>query len=81
MWGLPEKYFYPQKLLEHAYSLLNQNGQMLIINQGEIEYLEQKKLLDNLSIKYEEKGIVKSKFLEYKNNRYAFVINKNQNGV
>jgi hypothetical protein len=54
---------------------------MLIINQGEIEYIEQKKLLDNLSIKYEEKGIVKSKFLEYKNNRYAFVINKNQNGV
>ena len=36
-WGLPKKFFCPEKLLKHAYSLLNQNGQMLILNQKEIE--------------------------------------------
>ena len=59
MWGLPKKLFYPEKLIKHAYSLLKQNGQMLIINQGEIEFQEQKNFLNNLNIKYEEKGIVK----------------------
>lgn len=67
--------FMPQELLEHAMSLLNLNGQMLIINQGESEAAAQKKLLDSLKIKYEEKGIVKSDFLQYKNDRYAFLIN------
>lgn len=76
MWGLPDKYFCPKKLLEHAYSLLEKNGQMLIINQGEVEAQVQKQLLDESGIKYEEKGIVKSEFLQYKNNRYAFLIQK-----
>lgn len=58
--------FMPQELLEHAMSLLNLNGQMLIINQGESEAAAQKKLLDSLKIKYEEKGIVKSDFCSTK---------------
>lgn len=74
-WGLPMACFMPQELLEHAMSLLNLNGQMLIINQGESEAAAQKKLLDSLKIKYEEKGIVKSDFLQYKNDRYSFLIN------
>ena len=41
-WGLPKKYFYPEKLLDHAYNLLNQNGEMLIVNQGEKEFEVQK---------------------------------------
>ena len=75
-WGLPMACFMPQELLEHAMSLLNLNGQMLIINQGESEAAAQKKLLDSLKIKYEEKGIVKSDFLQYKNDRYAFLTNE-----
>ena len=75
-WGLPEKFFMPEKLLQHAYKILEHNGQMLIINQGEKETLIQKQMLDKLRIKYEEKGIVKSEFMEYKNNRYAFLIKK-----
>ena len=66
----------PEKLLQHAYKILEHNGQMLIINQGEKETLIQKQMLDKLRIKYEEKGIVKSEFMEYKNNRYAFLIKK-----
>ena len=75
-WGLPEKYFMPEKLLYHAFSLLKNGGQMLIVNQGEKEAAVQKQLFEKLNIKYTEKGIVKSCFLEYKNDRYAFVINK-----
>lgn len=75
-WGLPDCLFMPEKLLSHAYNLLKANAQMLIINQGEKEALIQKQLLDKLNIKYEEKGIVKSGFLEYKNSRYAYLIKK-----
>jgi hypothetical protein len=76
MWGLPEQYFYPEKLLKHAYNLLNNDGEMLIINQGHEEAEIQKELLNKLGIKYTEKGIVKSSFFEYKNDRFAFVIKK-----
>ena len=75
-WGLPKKHFQPQKLLNHAYKLLNQNGQMLIINQGEIESFEQQKLLEELEINYDYKGEVLSKHFSYKNKRYAYLITK-----
>ena len=78
-WGLPQKLFMPEKLLKHAISLLNEKGQLLIINQGEKEAQIQKRMFDNLHIKYEEKGIVKSEFMEYKNNRYAYLIKKQHN--
>lgn len=74
-WGLPMVYFMPEKLLLHARSLLKQGGQMLIINQGIDETELQKNLLNKTDIKYEEKGIVKSEFLQYKNDRYAFLVN------
>lgn len=76
LWGLPQRFFMPQKLLRHAYNLLNSKGQMLIVNQGVEEAKIQKGMLDDLDIKYTEKRIVKSKFLEYKNDRYAFVVKK-----
>lgn len=75
-WGLPKKFFLPKQLLKHSYSLLKTNGQMLIVNQGIDEAKIQKNLLDELDIKYVDKGIVKSEFLEYKNDRYAFLITK-----
>ena len=75
-WGLPKKYFYPKKLLKHAYNLLNHNGQMLIINQGESEAETQKALLKELNLKYKELGEIKSEFFEYKNKRFGFLIIK-----
>lgn len=73
-WGLPENLFMPEKLLEHAYSLLKK--EMLIINQGEAEAQVQKNLLDASGIKYQELGILKSDALEYKNDRYGFRISR-----
>ena len=49
-WGLPLKYFIPEKMLFHAYELLNPNGELLIINQGENEYKIQQSLNSKLSI-------------------------------
>ena len=75
-WGLPLRHFCPKKLLVHAYSLLNVGGQMLIVNQCEDEMEEQKKLLNELNIPFEYKGEVQSKYFEYRNKRYAFVVRK-----
>lgn len=73
-WGLPKKYFMPEKLLEHAYKLLNK--QMLIINQGEEEAEIQKTILNNLGIEYKELGTIESQALEFKNTRYGFLMQK-----
>ena len=74
-WGLPKKYFMPEKLLEHAYKLLNK--QMLIVNQGEEEAEIQKTMFDNLGIEYKELGTIESQALEFKNSRYGFLVIKN----
>ena len=76
LWGLPERYFCPEKLLTHAYNLLNQGGQMLIVNQGEKERDIQKELLDSLNIPYNELGEIESEFFAYKNKRYGFYCKK-----
>ena len=75
-WGLPKKYFCPDELLSHAYGLLNDNGQMLIINQGEIEEKVQEELFKKLNIPYEKLGEIRSNFFEYKNSRYGFLVKK-----
>ena len=75
-WGLPKKYFMPEKLLMHAFSLLNDNGQMLIINQGEAEAEIQRDLFRKLDIKFEEKGLVPNEYVQYAHNRYAFLVKK-----
>ena len=78
-WNLPKKFFCPEKLLAHAYSLLQVGGQMLIINQGEIEAIAQKKLLEELNIPYKYLGEVKSQYFMYKNQRFGFLIEKSYN--
>lgn len=75
-WGLPKKYFYPKKLLIHAYNLLNSNGVMLIINQGLAEADKQQELLEVSGINYVNLGEVKSKYFEYKNKRFGFLVQK-----
>lgn len=72
-WGLPLNYFKPEEMLLHAFNSLEQNGKLLIINQGEEEYSEQKRLCKKLNIKYKAIGEIKSNFIEYKK-RYAILI-------
>ncbi len=73
-WGLPMRYFMPEKLLRHAYEILEK--EMLIINQGDEEAEIQKALLDKLGIPYESLGVVSSKALEFKNLRYGFIVKR-----
>ncbi len=75
-WGLPLEYFKPEKMLMHAYDLLKKDGQLFVINQGEVEYQIQTKLCSKLNIKYTEIGEVKSDFANYKYPRYAILIKK-----
>lgn len=75
-WGLPKKYFYPPKMLAHVYSLLNKNGEMLIINQTELEANVQRELLEELKIPYEFLGEIKSEYFQYSYPRYGFLIKK-----
>ena len=77
MWGLPKRYFYPEKLLQHAYGLLNKQGQMLIINQGEYESKIQKELLVKFGIKYRDLGEITSEYFQYKHKRFGILVEKN----
>ena len=70
-WGLPLKYFKPEEMLRHAYSLLNDRGEILIINQGENEYNIQKELILKLNLNYEFLGKTEDEFNLYKNPRFC----------
>jgi SAM-dependent methyltransferase len=76
-WGLPLKYFKPEKMLLHAYNSLNKagrGGKIFVINQGEDEFEAQKALCEELNIPYTPVGVVESAFLTYKYPRYLVLI-------
>lgn len=75
-WGLPIKYFKPEQMLVHAYESLRPEGKLFIVNQGEIEYEEQKQLCKRVGLSFEDIGNVNSVFIEDKYPRYAIIINK-----
>ena len=75
-WGLPLKYFKPKEMLNHALELLKENGELLIINQGEEEYKIQQNLNKELNIKAEYYGEAEDKFNLFKNKRYVSKIIK-----
>ncbi|MBQ4647233.1 MAG: hypothetical protein IJB79_07785 [Candidatus Gastranaerophilales bacterium] len=75
-WGLPKRFFCPEKMLNHAFSLLNDGGQMLIINQGKKEALIQKELLEKLNLNYTFLGKIENKFYQFKNDRFGYLISK-----
>lgn len=76
-WGLPMKHFQPKKLLQHAYNSLKEGGQILIINQDEIEHEAQQAICEKLGIPFKIIGEVESEFLEYLNPRYLMSLRKN----
>ncbi|MDD3517601.1 MAG: hypothetical protein PHQ14_04570 [Chromatiales bacterium] len=45
-WGLPRRFFMPQRMLEHAWRLLAPGGRMLVVNQGEAEAEAQQGLFE-----------------------------------
>jgi hypothetical protein len=79
-WGLPLTHFTPQRLLEHLLSLLEPNGLMLIVNQGQTEAEAQAQLLQKaasrFSIQYESLGQLPANFIEYQYPRYGWLCTK-----
>jgi len=75
-WGLPARYFQPQRLLEKASSLLADDGVMMIINQGEHEADVQQALFDTVSVKAEPLGRIDSVFSPFKQPRYGWVVHR-----
>ena len=73
-WGLPKKFFMPEKLLEHAYGILRE--EMFIINQGEEEAEIQQELLEKLKLPYRCEGEIKAGSSLFKNPRYGFIVRK-----
>lgn len=76
-WGLPKKFFRPKEMLEKAFNDLNEDGVMLIMNQGEEEYEIQKKLFEELEIPYMPCGEFRSGFLTHEHKRFVSLVSKN----
>ena len=70
-WGLPLKYFKPKEMLIHAFELLKQEGELLIINQGEDEYKVQKYLNSELDLPVEYYGEVEDNLKVFCKKRFA----------
>lgn len=75
-WGLPLRYFSPEKLLSHAYSLLNDNGVIFVINQGFEEYTQQKDMYKKLSVPYTDIGEIESCFAKFEFVYYLTLVKK-----
>lgn len=73
-WGLPERYFQPAALLRHALGLLKPEGEMFIVNQGEFEADEQRRLLAEAGIPFNELGELHSVFSPFRNQRFGWLI-------
>lgn len=74
-WGLPQKYFQPQKMLLHAYNSINTGGKIFIFNQGEAEFQVQKELCDTNNLPYTAIGCVENDFYTYPK-RHLLIVNK-----
>lgn len=61
-WRLPARFFAPEALLRHAWSILAPGGAMLVINQGEHEAVEQQRLFASLRIRAAALGEIHSVF-------------------
>jgi len=77
---LPERYYQPLELLQHAMGLLSPKGRMLIINQGENERDLQAAMFDRLGIRAKDLGRVDSVFSLHRKSRYGWLIEKTENG-
>lgn len=75
-WGLPLKYFKPVSMLNYAYNLLNENGKIFIINQGEEEFDKQIELCNKLHFKHNPIGLIENPFYYYTKDRYLTIIKK-----
>jgi len=75
-WGLPVSMYVPEKMMMHAYSLLEEGGIWIITNQGMDEYEKQQEIFRNLNISYVGLGKFNSDFFNYPTPHYVSVVVK-----
>ena len=64
-------------MLAHAYNLLHNKGELLILNQGEEEYDIQKKMNEKLGVKSNYLGEIEDDLNIFGNKRFCSKIIKN----
>lgn len=76
-WGLPLALFQPQDILLHELDLLESQGILLIVNQGEAEADAQQALLQEAAqhrpIRFESLGQMPVRFIQYQYPRYGWI--------
>jgi len=72
-WGLPDRFLLPQRLFDHAWSLLAPGGRLLVINQGEAEAERQARLFQQARIAARALGRVESPLSPFQRPRYGFL--------
>jgi hypothetical protein len=75
-WGLPLKFLRPMEMLKHAYSLLKEDGILLISNQYSKEYELQSDYLKQLEFNFEKKGEFISNFMDQKRKWFITIVRK-----
>ena len=71
--GLPQKFFNPDILFEHAISLLTDGGTLHIVNQGREEMEIQKSLFKRFNLDAKFLDAIDSPFSPYKKQRYGWL--------
>ena len=80
-YGLPARFFQPQRLLEHVLTLLEPQGVLLIVNQGAREADAQLGLLLDCAADFDELGPICSVFSPFSQPRYGGRITALHQGV
>ncbi len=73
-WGLPDRFFQPQALLQHAVSLLSDKGVMLVVNQGMTEAEAQQALFSEAGYAATPLGELHSVFSPFQQRRFGFLL-------
>ncbi len=71
-WELPKKFYEPERLLNHVWSLLAPGGVLLLVNQEEEEAEVQAKMFAAAGISVEPLGVIESPVSPYRVRRFGF---------
>jgi hypothetical protein len=82
-WSLPSRYFCPEQMLAHVIGLLAPGGSLWVVNQGELECEEQRRLFDLVRAQasvpdwtYQEVGLLSDPVGFFTHPRYGWVVTK-----
>jgi SAM-dependent methyltransferase len=72
-WGLPRRFFEPERLLRHVTGLVAPGGSLLVVNQGEAERDTQAALFEGLGVRARSIGRIESLLSPFQRPRFGFL--------